>query len=95
MLPQLGDVVVPIDRSKETWKRNNPVEASAVSFWGGIRAHNPLAVVIRDRWRVRVFRFYEAFQQFKHGRPRELEQVVSDFIAYVKEVARVTGREGR
>jgi hypothetical protein len=88
LLPQLGDVVVSIDRSKEDWKRSNPVEARAVSFWGGLRAHNPIAIVIRDRWRVRVFRFYEAFQQLKHSRPHDLERVVSEFLSHVKEVAR-------
>jgi hypothetical protein len=87
LLPQLGDVVVAIDRSKENWKRSNPIEAGAVSFWGGLRAHNPIAIVICDGWRVRVFRFYEAFQQFKHGRPHDLERVVSEFLSHVKEVA--------
>jgi hypothetical protein len=90
LLPQLGDAVVAIDRSKEDWKRSNPVEARAVSFWGGLRAHNPIAIVIRNRWRVRVFRFYEAFQQFKHGRPQDLELVVSEFLSHVKEVARAS-----
>lgn len=88
LLPQLGDTVVPVDRSEESWKRKNAIEAKAVSFWGGRRAYNPIAIVIRDRWRVRVFRFYEAFQEFKHGRPRELEQLVAEFLAYVKEIAR-------
>jgi len=90
LLPQLGDAVVAIDRSREDWKRSNPVEAMAVSFWGGLRAHNPIAIVIRNRWRVRVFRFYEAFQQFKHGRPQDLEIAVSEFLSHVKEVARAS-----
>jgi hypothetical protein len=90
LLPQLGDAVVAIDRSREDWKRSNPLEARAVSFWGGLRAHNPIAIVIRNRWRVRVFRFYEAFQQFKHGRPQDLEIVVAEFLSHVKEVARAS-----
>lgn len=72
LVPRLGDTVVSIDRSKETWKREHPVEARALSFWGGLRSYNPIAVVIRNPWRVRVFRFYKAFQQFKHGKPHEL-----------------------
>ena len=85
LLPQLGNAVVAIDRSKEAWKRENPREARALMFWGGRRSYNPIAIVIRKRWRVRVFRFYEAFQQFKHGKPRELDRLVADLLADVKE----------
>jgi hypothetical protein len=90
LVPQLGEVVVLIDRSKETWKREHPIEARALSFWGGMRSYNPIAVVIRRPWRVRVFRFYKAFQQFKHGKPRELDTLVSDLLASVKEEGRAS-----
>ena len=86
LMPQLGDSVVSIDRSEEGWKRNYPIEARALSFWGGIRSYNPIAVVIRSRWRVRVFRFYKAFQQKKHGKPRELEALVAEFLSHVNEI---------
>jgi hypothetical protein len=90
LVPRLGEVVVCIDRSKNAWKRDNPVEARALSFWGGIRSNNPIAVVIRKPWRVRVFRFYTAFQQFKHGKPRQLETLTAELLSCVEEVRRAS-----
>ncbi|HMB73231.1 MAG TPA: hypothetical protein VKQ06_06640, partial [Gammaproteobacteria bacterium] len=49
-----------------------------------IRSYNPIAIVIRKPWRIRIFRFYEAFRQFKHGKPHELEAQVSELLAYIQ-----------
>jgi hypothetical protein len=56
--------------------------ASAVfRYFGGKREFNPLAVVFRPFRRARVFRFWEPFRDWKHGRPQALEQVEAELFA--------------
>jgi hypothetical protein len=39
----------------------------------GIREHTPLAIVIPRRGKLRVIRFFKAFQECKHGDPARLQ----------------------
>ena len=49
-------------------------------FFGGRREFNPLAVVVRPlRW-TRVFRFWKAFRDFKHGRRESLTRMENEFF---------------
>ena len=88
LLPKLGSEVVVIDRSKESWKRDHPIEAAAIDFWARGRNYNPIAIVVCGILKVRVFGLYEAFQKRKHGDATEIEETVRKLIACKEQVVR-------
>jgi hypothetical protein len=51
--------------------------------FGGARAFNPLAVVFRPLRRARVFRFWQPFRDWKHGRGESLDRLESELFAYL------------
>ena len=89
LLPQIGEHCVVVNRSREDWKRRFPAERGALSFWGGFRTYNPIAVVLRPRGRARVFRFYDSFRQLKRGQSSSLEAQVAELIRCIRETANV------
>jgi hypothetical protein len=88
ILPPIASHCVVVNRSREDWKRRFRAEERALAFWGGRESYNPLAIVLRGQFRVKVFRFYEAFQEYKHGRPSALEAKVAEFQQCVEAIAR-------
>jgi hypothetical protein len=56
-----------------------------LAFWyfGGSREFNPLAVVFRPLRLPRVFRFYEPFREFKHGKTEAVENMTRKFLECV------------
>ena len=52
----------------------------AFEHWGGREDFNPLAVVFCGLTKVRVLRFYRAFQDFKHGKEAPLRKVESELL---------------
>jgi hypothetical protein len=48
--------------------------------FGGTQEFNPLAVVFRPLKPAQVFRFWQPFRDWKHGRRERLIQVQSDFF---------------
>jgi hypothetical protein len=87
LLPQIAEHCVVVNRSRENWKRQFPAERGALSFWGGWRAYNPIAVVLRPWGRVRVFRLYEAFKQRKRRPSPSLEEMAGQLVHCVRETA--------
>jgi hypothetical protein len=63
---------------RNRWRVNLPV----VAFWyfGGARQFNPLGVVFRPLRLPRLFRFYEPFREFKHGKTRAVEKMTNEFL---------------
>ena len=45
---------------------------------------NPMAVVYRPLTLARVFRFFQPFQDFKHGKLDSLASVQQDFFRYLR-----------
>ena len=62
VLPRIAKHCIVVNRSREDWKRQYRLEQTAISFWGGRKSYNPLAIVLRRGGRVKVFRFYERFR---------------------------------
>ncbi|MGE0356201.1 MAG: hypothetical protein AB7P08_04730 [Burkholderiales bacterium] len=89
LLPQIAEHCVVVNRSREDWKRHFPGESGALSFWGGGRSYNPIAVVLRPWGRIRVFRFYESFKKLKQGHTSSLEGAVSELVHCVRDTANV------
>lgn len=84
LLPRIEQHCVVVNRSRENWKRQFRAEQRALSFWGGRRACNPIAVVFRPWGRVRVFRFHEPFKALKHGDPSSLDAMSRDLVRCVR-----------
>jgi hypothetical protein len=63
---------------RKRWSYSLPV--ALFTFFGGTREFNPLAIVFRPFAWARRFRFYGAFQSFKHGRPQEVAEMRREFL---------------
>ena len=87
LLPQIAEHCVVVNRSRENWKRQFPAERAALSFWGGWRADNPIAVVLRPWGRVRVFRLHDAFKQRKRRQSPSIDQMGGQLVRCVREIA--------
>src|SRR5258706_11486259 len=88
LLPQIAEHCVVVNRSRENWTRQFRAERAALSFWGGWRSYNPIAVVLRPWGRARVFRLYEPFKRLKQGQPASLEKMSGDLVRCVRETAK-------
>jgi hypothetical protein len=83
ILPKLPQGSVVLNWSER--RRWHSWSLSAVVFhcFGGSREFNPLAIVVRPlRW-VRVFRFWRAFRDAKHGNPNALRLLETQFFSYL------------
>ena len=80
ILPRLPERSIVLNWSDHNkWRPS--LAAMVFHHFGGYRNFNPLAVVIRPFRRAKVFRFHEAFTEFKHGRPEPLAKVEAEFFA--------------
>ena len=57
-------------------------------FFGGTRDFNPLAVVFRPFRLAKVFRFWSAFKDYKHGKVEVIEKLADDLLEYADVVER-------
>jgi len=79
ILPQLGPRCVVLNWSEH---RRWSFSLAACLFWfyGGAKNYNPLAVVMRPFGRTKVYRFWPAFRDAKHGRPESLHRLETEFL---------------
>ena len=85
ILPRIEGHAVTLNWSRRReWARTHPFEAKLFRRWAGEREFNPLALVIRPGRRVKVFRFWQAFRDFKHGRDKALTEVQGALFAEVE-----------
>ena len=79
ILPRLeGRAVILNWSERKQWKKSLAV--LAFKRFGGWRAFNPLAVVFRPFQFAKVFRFFEPFQDFKHGDPGKVEKMKTELF---------------
>ena len=84
ILPRLPHGSVVLNWSERRRWRWWSLSAAVFRFFGGRREFNPLAVVVRPlRW-VRVFRFWRAFRDAKHGNRDPLYLVETQFFRYLE-----------
>lgn len=80
ILPHLPERSIILNWSeRKKWRPS--LAAMVFHHFGGYRDFNPLAVVIRPFRRAKVFRFHEAFAEWKHGKPEALTKMESEFFA--------------
>jgi len=83
ILPKIQDHTILLnwsDRSK--WDRTSWI-VQGFHRWGGHYEFNPLAIVYSRFIDIRVFRFYNAFIDLKHGNEIPLQKVESQFLDLV------------
>ena len=85
ILPRLGDRAVVLNWShRSRWRRT--LSVLAFRYFGGHRCFNPMALVFRPFRLVRHFRFYESFQDFKHGKPEAVAKMERELYDMVDEI---------
>jgi hypothetical protein len=79
VLPALGSRAFVLNWSeRKRWRHS--LAAALFRFFGGDRDFNPSAIVFQPLTWPRWFRFYHAFQAFKHGRPEEVEKMRRELV---------------
>ena len=98
ILPKIGDRAVVMnwsERSQWDWKRP-PLEVEVFRHWAGVRRYflrgkrrwdghefNPIAITFIPWWRRRVFRFWQPFKDFKHGKEQPLKRLEGQLLELV------------
>jgi hypothetical protein len=88
VIPTVGSRCVVLNWSdRKQWRYS--VQVALFKLFAGTRNFNPLAIVFQPlRW-PRRFRFYPAFQAFKHGRPEEVERMRLELFELLDQLAPV------
>ena len=86
------------ERSEWDWTKK-PLELRVFRHWTGVysyiqmscgkkrwdgREFNPLAITFVPWWRVEVFRFWQAFKDYKHGKDKHLKELESRLFDILK-----------
>jgi hypothetical protein len=83
ILPKLGARAVVLNWShRKRWRLS--LARLAFHHFGGYRQFNPMAVVFRPFRRSKIFRFWQPFKDFKHGRTAPLHRMESEFFDLVR-----------
>ena len=89
-LPRWGDRAVVLNRSAPNWTTRPEAE-----IWYRMTAtgdHTPAAIVIPARGRARLFRFFKAFRDHKHGNVARLKALEAELAAALDRSARGSRR---
>ena len=82
-LPALRERAVVLNWSqRKRWRIS--VARLAFRHFGGSRQFNPLAVVFCPLRRTKIFRFWQPFREWKHGRPAALRQMEGEFFSLIR-----------
>lgn len=79
ILPQIQNRAVILNWSERSkWKSSLAV--LGFRYFGGYRNFNPIALVFRPFHIVKTYRFFEAFKEFKHGKPKRVEALTKGLL---------------
>jgi hypothetical protein len=81
VLPRLPKKALVLDWSERA--RWSPFSLGVWLFqmWSGPRDYNPIAIVVRPLGSPKVFRFFDAFEEQRRGRPEALRSVEGALFA--------------
>lgn len=83
VIPAIVDKTIVLNWSERTtWQPSLAV--CAFHYFGGRRNFNPLAIVFRPFKLNQTFRFYEAFQDYKHGKKEKFEKLRTGLLHFVR-----------
>jgi hypothetical protein len=70
---------------RATWDEKEwPVKA--VKYWGGDREFNPMAIVYINFFKIKVIRFFSAFNDYKFGRTTQLKKAEDEFFNAIRKI---------
>jgi hypothetical protein len=85
ILPVIREQAVILNWSqRREWPLRHSLAVAVFKHFGGYREFNPMAVVFRPLRLARVFRFFQPFQDFKHGKPDSLTSAQNDLFCYLR-----------
>ena len=77
VLPLVQDRAVVLNWSeRSTWRKWRLSQQVFYSF-GGRREFNPMVIIFRPICRAKVFRFWSAFKEWKHGHAGHVEELTN------------------
>ena len=82
-LPRLGPAAIVINWSERGRWSEHPLEAEIFRVWAGEREFNPVAIILPERGKVAVIRFWQAFRDYKHGKVQALRRAEMELEAAV------------
>jgi hypothetical protein len=80
ILPLVGERAIVLNWSERRKWRWLSLTAHAFRSYGGRRQYNPMVVLFRPMGPARVFRFWPAFQDHKHGHPEPLQRMRNELL---------------
>ena len=80
ILPRLPEQRIILNWSERRFWGKFTLASMAFRHFGGYREFNPVAIVFHPFRRVKVFRFFEAFKDKKHGKTETLKKLEADFF---------------
>jgi hypothetical protein len=82
IMPHLKDRAVILNwTERNRWKKS--IAVLAFRHFGGERAFNPMVTVFQPFHFAKVFRFFEPFQEYKHGQPAEVEKIKTELFDFL------------
>ncbi len=89
ILPRLPQNAVVLNWSeRRNWGRLS-LAVQAFNFFGGRREFNPLAVIFRPFHLARTFRFWDVFNEYKHGKTEPLANMERDMFEYLVSLGQI------
>ena len=74
ILPRIEGHAVILNWSEhERWNDEHPFEAKLFGHWADSKEFNPVAIIFPPVGQVKVIRFWQAFQDYKHGKEQQLK----------------------
>ena len=74
-IPRMGNLCVLLDwsqRSSKAMDKDIALQLKILKCWGGRTDFNPLVIYFPRKGKIRTIRFWQAFNDFKHGNDQSL-----------------------
>jgi hypothetical protein len=84
ILPLVKDRAIVLDWSERKKWRKYSLPVLAFRLLGGHRNFNPLVIHFRPFRRAKLFRFWPAFKDWKHGKAETVDQLRCDLLSVLK-----------
>jgi hypothetical protein len=88
ILPLLKDRAMVLDWSERKKWRKYSLPVLAFRLLGGYRNFNPLVIHFRSFRRAKLFQFWSAFKDWKHGKTEAVEQLRRDLVSVLQDSSR-------
>ena len=86
LIPRLPENTIVLNWSeRRTWS-GLALSVRVFRHFGGSREFNPIVFVFKPFHWTRTFRFWQAFREYKHGKPDLLTETQTDLIQYLNRV---------